>query len=172
MAEEFTINSANIETKINQLLPSQGGFAPGVDFSASTMIIPIVDLTETAQGSVLRQDLQTAIRFNTTVFNISNANNTVIVNTTGYWRLVGLFGITETGDSGNCNVNLFDGTTEKIVLNGFAATKLTSDGFVRPMFFDLIFKMSAGESIRGSAKSNTRLSGSATQIADINGNLT
>ena len=54
MAEEFTIKSAQIENKINQLLPSQGGFQPGVDFSASTMVMPIVDLTERAEGSSLR----------------------------------------------------------------------------------------------------------------------
>ena len=47
MAQEFTIKSQQIEDKINQLLPSQGGFAAGVDFSASSMVIPIVDLTET-----------------------------------------------------------------------------------------------------------------------------
>ena len=54
MAQEFVIKSQNIEDKINQLLPSQGGFQAGVDFSASTMVIPIVDLTETAEGSTLR----------------------------------------------------------------------------------------------------------------------
>ena len=54
MAQEFTIKSQQIEDKINQLLPSQGGFQAGVDFSASTMVIPIVDLTETAEGSALR----------------------------------------------------------------------------------------------------------------------
>ena len=59
MAQEFTIKSKDIEDKINQLLPSQGGFQPGVDFSASTMVIPIVDLTETAEGSNVREDLQT-----------------------------------------------------------------------------------------------------------------
>ena len=42
MAQEFTIKSQQIEDKINQLLPTQGGFQPGVDFSASTMVIPIV----------------------------------------------------------------------------------------------------------------------------------
>ena len=34
MAEEFIINSRTIEDKINQLLPSQGGFGAGIDFSA------------------------------------------------------------------------------------------------------------------------------------------
>ena len=66
MAQEFVINSEAIESKINQLLPSQGGFGAGVDFSASTMVIPIVDLTETASGSALRQDLQTSLGFEVT----------------------------------------------------------------------------------------------------------
>ena len=48
MAQEFTINSEAIESKINSLLPSQGGYGAGIDFSASTMIIPIIDLTATA----------------------------------------------------------------------------------------------------------------------------
>ena len=47
MAQEFVIKSPEIEDKINQLLPSQGGFQAGVDFSASTMVVPIIDLTET-----------------------------------------------------------------------------------------------------------------------------
>ena len=85
MAQEFTIKSEQIESKINQLLPSQGGFGAGVDFSASTMVIPIVDLTETAEGSSLRQDLQSAFSHNTgTVFNITNTPTTIL-NTTGYF---------------------------------------------------------------------------------------
>ena len=61
MGQEFIIKSQDLEDKINQLLPSQGGFQAGVDLSASTQIIPIVDLTETAEGSNVRQDLQTAL---------------------------------------------------------------------------------------------------------------
>ena len=61
MGQEFTINSQAIENKINSLLPSQAGFGAGIDFSASTTIIPIIDLTETAEGSQVRPDLQTAI---------------------------------------------------------------------------------------------------------------
>ena len=88
MAQEFTIKSADIEDKINQLLPSQGGFAPGVDFSASTMVVPIVDLTETAEGSALRQDLQTSFGINTTFSTVANTTTTII-NTTGYYRIFG-----------------------------------------------------------------------------------
>ena len=90
MAQEFTINSSAIESKINQLLPSQGGFGAGIDFSASTMVIPIVDLTETAEGSNVRADLQTALSFSdVTAFEVANTTTTVI-NTTGYFRIFGI----------------------------------------------------------------------------------
>ena len=52
MGQEFIIKSQSLEDKVNQLLPSQGGFQAGVDLSASTTIIPIVDLTETAVDCV------------------------------------------------------------------------------------------------------------------------
>ena len=39
MAQEFTIKSQDIEDKINQLLPSQGGFQPGVDFSYQSALM-------------------------------------------------------------------------------------------------------------------------------------
>ena len=71
MAQEFTIKSQDIEDKINQLLPSQGGQGAGIDFSASTMVIPVVDLTETAEGSSLRQDLQTSLSTAMTTFSIT-----------------------------------------------------------------------------------------------------
>ena len=90
MAQEFTIKSEAIESKINQLLPTQGGFQPGVDFSASTMVIPIVDLTETAEGSSLRQDLQSALSL-TSITPFQAQNGTVsVLSTTGYFRIVGV----------------------------------------------------------------------------------
>ncbi len=87
MAQEFTINSASIESKINQLLPSQGGFGSGVDFSASTMVIPIVDLTESAEGSSLRQDLQSSLSHGSITSTTVTNTTTTLVNTTGYYRV-------------------------------------------------------------------------------------
>ena len=57
MGQEFFINSQDLESKIRKLLPSQGGAGAGFDLSASTQIIPIIDLTESATGSNLRQDI-------------------------------------------------------------------------------------------------------------------
>ena len=165
MAEEFTINSPAIETKINQLLPSQGGFAAGVDFSASTMVIPIVDLTETAEGSLLRQDLQTALSHTScTTFEISNAIDTVIVNTTGYYRVFGSYNCTTTGFG---NFELDDGTTEKRLYSFNSQTVNATT-----QLFDFNIFLSAGDSLIGSASSGAQVLGVTRQLADINGNLT
>jgi hypothetical protein len=163
MAQEFTINSSAIEAKINQLLPSQGGSGAGVDFSASTMVIPIVDLTESAEGSSLRPDLQTATDFATSFTQVINAANTVILNTTGFYKV----SVTSDGINSNAQINLFDGTTSKIIkYYAFGSdSNIIVDQFV-------IF-LSAGLSLRAtSSASSVAIQVHTRQIADITGNLT
>ena len=61
MGQEYFINDQTLENKVRELLPSQGGAGAGFDLSASTQIIPIVDLTESAEGSNLRQDFKISL---------------------------------------------------------------------------------------------------------------
>ena len=166
MAEEFIINSNAIETKINSLLPSQGGFAPGVDFSASTMVIPIVDLTETAEGGTTRQDLQSALSLaSCTVFDVTNTTTT-IVNTTGYWRVTA---VSSCGGSPTVrnSIIMTDGTTTKQMwehlMNGTGNSCLN---------IDYIFFLPAGVSLQvKSDSSGATIAGSVRQLADLSGNL-
>ena len=164
MAQEFTIKSKDIEDKINQLLPSQGGFQPGVDFSASTMVIPIVDLTETAEGSALRQDLQSALSHDSITSFFSNNSTVTIANTPGYWRV---FGSAQHGGTASVTeLNVFDGTTSKTIVN-FVGT-----GAATASSFDFIIQLDAGDSVRaGTNVAANFISGCARQIADISGNL-
>ena len=170
MGQEFVIKSQAIEDKVNQLLPSQGGFQAGVDFSASTMVVPIIDLTETAEGSSLRQDLQTSISFSTaTAFDVSNTTTTVI-NTTGYWRcLGGIVLLTGSGGSQRVNFIINDGTTDKIVhaisTNGSTQKAVTSN------IVDFNFFLEAGHSFKITTTSDVVARGSIRQLADISGNL-
>ena len=169
MAQEFTIKSQDIEDKINQLLPSQGGFGAGVDFSASTMVIPIVDLTETAEGSALRQDLQSAISFDqATTFNVSNTTTTVL-NTTGYYRIFGNSSLTVTATAEKAEFILNDGTTDKTIY-AVDVDNLTVETPVT-VNFDFIIKLAAGDSFKISAGLRTNVVGSLRQIADLSGNL-
>lgn len=170
MGQEFIIKSAAIEDKINQLLPSQGGFQAGVDFSASTTVIPIVDLTETAEGSNVREDLQTAISHGSaTVFNVNNTTST-IVNTTGYYRMIGVASC-ESGSSSaqNANIILSDGSTDKVVWAIRIPASTTANFFCQDV--DLDFFLKAGDSIKITCTGNTFLRGSTRQIADVSGNL-
>ena len=168
MAQEFTINSSAIETKINQLLPSQGGFGAGVDFSASTMVIPIIDLTESAEGSGVRVDLQSSLSHGSvTTFAVSNTTST-IVTTTGYFRVFGSYGASS-GTSASSFI-ITDGTTDKILIefNVFGTGNSTS--YVDK--YDFIVFLKAGDSLKAKTSStSSTLDGCTRQIADISGNL-
>lgn len=172
MGQEFIIKSQALEDKINQLLPSQGGFQAGVDLSASTTVIPIVDLTESAEGSNLRQDLQTAIDFNSTPIDVNNVTNSVLLNTTGYYRFLGHMSGAIATSPNACEINIFDGTTSKAIFTNGVAAFQTTAGAAPSLSFDFVVKVAAGQSIRASANAFTRILGIFRQIADINGNLT
>lgn len=174
MAQEFTIKSEEIEARINSLLPSQGGFGAGVDFSASTMIIPIVDVTETASGSALRQDLQVANGFESTLTAGSGSSGTqTIVATTGYYKLIINYGIFADGGASNVTVFLDDGSSQKTVFlaqvpNGNASgTSVMAETVILNVF------ISAGNSLKVSATGagDSRYNIISKQIADVSGNL-
>lgn len=165
MAQEFTIKNEVIESKINQLLPSQGGFGAGVDFSASTMIIPIVDVTESAEGSILRQDLQSAYSLaSNTTSTVTNAATTII-NTTGYYKISGTVRITS--GTGAASIQVTDGFTTKDLFRVAAAS-----GFNRNEPFELMVFLPAGAScVANSTATTMQISVTHRQIADVSGNL-
>lgn len=171
MGQEYFINSQELEDKIRQLLPSQGGAGAGVDLSASTQIVPIIDLTESAEGSNVRQDLQTALSLaNVTRFDISNTTTSMITST-GYWRIFGCFTILITNATGNCRFNITDGTTTKSLLGATCASTGANDN-QSTLPFDFVVKVNAGETVSGiSTISTAFINVSVRQIADIDGNL-
>ena len=170
MGQEFFINSEELEAKVRSLLPSQGGAGAGVDLSASTQIIPIIDLTESAEGSNLRQDLQTSLSFKSgTPFSVTNTTTTVVT-TTGYFRLVATRQVATATTSYN-RIILNDGTTDKVLYN-HQSINTTSLGF-STLDLDLNFFLSAGDSlIVESFSTNSTINGSTRQIASIDGTLT
>ena len=167
MAQEFTINSSAIESKINQLLPTQGGFEPGVDFSASTMVIPIVDLTETAEGSSIREDLQRSDSLNNTDIAVTNTATTVLT-TTGYFHFRGIATCYDNDSAELATIDITDGTTTKslFVMRGDGSTSRRNDNFDFNVF------LAAGNSIIvTSSSATTFVDGTFRQIADLSGNL-
>ena len=170
MSQEFVIKSTSLEDKINQLLPSQGGAQAGVDLSASTMIVPIVDLTESAEGSQLRVDLQSSLSLTSiTAFAVSNATSTII-NTTGYFRIFATTNITNATGNSECHFSITDGTTTKKIISTFMQG--TSTKLFNSNVFDFIVKVEAGDSVTATGTTaDSFLVGNTRQIADLSGNL-
>jgi hypothetical protein len=168
MAEEFTIKSQQIEDKINQLLPSQGGFQPGVDFSASTMVIPIVDLTETAEGSSLRQDLQTAFSHTASDINTNTSGTDDLVTTTGYYRV--LYSYFSEGTPGEASIFINDGATSKAIVK-LKSSLSGSSYYIVPVTGEVIVLLQAGDTLRSNVSGSSTLVTTTRQIADLQGNL-
>tara|TARA_R110002126_G_scaffold641_2_gene3977 strand:+ start:92 stop:610 length:519 start_codon:yes stop_codon:yes gene_type:complete len=169
MGQEFFINSQELEDKIRQLLPSQGGAGASFDLSASTQIIPVIDLTESAQGSNVREDLQTSLSFSTaTNFEVQATTSTVITNT-GYWRIVGTSVLLTNASTDRENrIQLRKSSVDKDVW-----THKANDGAVAylNLSVDLVVFLGAGEELKIDADTSCFFSGSVRQIADIDGNL-
>jgi hypothetical protein len=163
MGQEFFINSNNLQDKVRELLPSQGGSGAGFDLSASTQIIPIIDLTESAEGSNFRADLQSSLSFSSiTSFDINNTTTT-IVNNTGYFRV---FGNYASASGGFGRFELSDGASTKIVIGFSGLTSQNGDNQ-----FDFIVFLKAGDFLQGVCNASGVLSGSTRQLASIDGTL-
>lgn len=173
MAQQFTVQSETIRDKLNTLLPSQGIGSIGVELTGTTQIVPIVDLTEVAEGSSLRQDLQTAFSLGSvTAFDLNNTTSTLI-NNVGYFRVKGTFSTrddTATGADFFGTLQFTDGTTTKILSKYFIFDSGTAQTTVYPFEFNVF--IAAGESLTATTNSTFVIcSGVTRQIADSTGNL-
>ena len=168
--QQFTIQSEKIRDKLTTLLHSQNVGGIGVELTGSTQIIPIVDLTEIAEGSDLRQDLQSALSLSScTAFNVVNAATT-IVNTTGTFRVFGVAFVGASSSAAQCTISVTDGTTTKVLYTAQGVS--SSQVQARDQQFDFLVKVGAGESIIATTNSTIfRLDGVTRQIADLSGNL-
>jgi len=172
MSQQFRIDSESLRDKVNSLLPSQNRGSIGVDLTGSTTIIPIVDLTETAEGSALRQDLQSSLSLiSATAFNVSNTTTTII-NTTGYFRIFGNCNLTTSSASGVVgSINITDGLTTKTLIS-YNSIRDTATIAYNCIPMDFIVKLEAGDSVNMVSGATTcQFVGNTRQIADINGNL-
>ena len=171
MGSEYFINNQELEDKIRQLLPSQGGAGAGFDLSASTQIIPIIDLTESAEGSNVRPDLQTALSHGSAnQFSVANAAPTIITNT-GYWRITASSTIASTSATNNTNfIGINDGSTTKIVWRHIQPSNPTTTSTTNNV--DITVFLTAGDSLIISSDNNDAIfAGSIRQVANIDGIL-
>jgi hypothetical protein len=167
--EVITVNSEALEATVRDLLPSQNGF--GSELQASNVIMPIIDLTATAEGSGLSEMLQTAITFgNATAFEANNATAT-LSSTPGFYRITA--GSTIFSNSGTQVGNLFnitDGSTTKAIWqHKMIDANVPQQGDLQ---FDFVVYLQAGETLTAvSNNANCIVAGSIRQIATVTGEL-
>jgi hypothetical protein len=163
-----TVTSESLQLKLRQLLPSQQGF--GTDLSASDTIIPIIDLTEAAEGSVLPANLQNALAFGSqTTFEAANAT-VVIANTPGFYRIIGVSTqLNKTTGGVESSFSLTDGSTTKIIWSQKTIANISA---YTSQDFDFFVFLATGESVQATTNgSSTIMKGSSRQVADVNGDL-
>lgn len=169
MAQVTSVTSEALQAQIRSLLPSQQGF--GEDLQASNVIVPVIDLTSTAEGSSLPQYLQTALNFGgATAFDANNSTST-LANVAGFYRVTA--GVVCKRD-GSVDVEalifMFDGSSTK-KLWGLELRNSSGEGYVSESVDYTFYLRSGDELFAQSSNANVRIVGSVRQVADVNGNL-
>jgi len=171
MAEIVPIVSEALQQTIRQLLPSQNGF--GDDLQAMNVIVPIIDLTPSAEGSSLGTSLQQAWDYGISTASASNST-AVLVNTSGFWKvsLAGTLGTKQTVEV-TASLTISDGITPKnLVSFREGSTNVSANEGMRPFSWEGIVFLDSGESI--SLVSNdvyATMDASARQVASVTGVL-
>ena len=166
MPEITTITSEALQAEVRRLLPSQRGF--GGELEAQNVIVPIIDLTPTAEGSILRNDLQSAYSFGNTTSHYVRNTTTTLVNSPGFFRISGAVNIEQSGSSRTMEFNISNGLASKFVW-GIAATTATGELITTPIDFTVF--IAPGESFECEAGADINFYGSSLPLADVNGNL-
>jgi len=163
-----SVTSEALQSKLRQLLPSQQGF--GTDISAQDTIVPIIDLTATAEGSGLPTTLQQAVAFeNASAFSVFS-NTVDIISTPGFYRITCVVNVEGTGADQKADLIITDGATSKIVWSSFLTSAFSTAAFTSSNL-DLIVFVNTDEIVRWDCSNHAMSRGSSRQVATKNGAL-
>jgi hypothetical protein len=164
-----SVTSEALQLKLRQLLPSQQGF--GTDLSASDTIIPIIDLTQAAEGSDVGESLQQALAFGSQTTFSANNNTVTLASSPGFYRLTATSTLISSGSGGVDNIiSMDDGSaTKNVWIHSIATSSTTVSSTLN---VDYVFFLTAGITLKAiSNNAIAFLRGSYRQIADTNGSL-
>lgn len=172
MPEITTITSESLQAEIRRLLPSQRGF--GQDLEAQNVIVPIIDLTPTAEGSALRADLQSAPSFGAITSDQQIGDGTTsVLGTPGFYSYnVSVMLHTDTNVSDrSVSVTLSNGLANKDL---HKISTVADENREEPIFltYSGVCFLNPGDSFRLiNSGTDTYSHAALWQIADLNGNL-
>ena len=167
--QNYEVVSPSLGAQVKSLLPSVAGYG-GLLRSTNT-IVPVIDLTSSAEGTSLPESLQQSLSFGSqTAFSVKNTTST-LESSTGFYRVIGTIG----GRAGtsipvNGNIILSDGSTHKIVfgLDTVASRTTNANDFIA---FDFRVFLDTGHSLKAFSSADSAVTGSTRQIATKEGTL-
>ena len=160
-----------LEKKFRDTFKSQGGAELVDDLYASGVVIPVVDFSDAAAGSVLPQNLQTAYDFATINVSRSSIGTSTVTSTPGFYQIFYYYNLFTGGGAGSASaVAIFDGTSEKTIYNvGQTSSGNNAEELGQT---DFVCYLRSGDSLRLKTFISTHFASiSARQIADVSGNL-
>ena len=162
MAQIINITSEALQATIRRLLPSQQGF--GEDLQATNVVTPIIDLTPTAEGSILPSYLQSALSTDESIATTENTTQT-IASTPGFYRVrIRILGTSATA-GGQIRLNeTSSGTNIELFTTGGADTVRLNNEFI--CFVRTGYTLQARSDAAGFVVQTL-----VTQVADVNGVL-
>ena len=144
MSQVIPVVSEALQSTVRKLLPSQFGF--GEDLQASNVIIPIIDLTASAEGSAVGVSLQQALSFGSQTSVTASNTTTVLANTAGFWKIdYNLHGASSGSAAGFAAIQLSDSLSTKNIVE--CTSKVTNNVDQSTANGTLIVYLDAGDSI-------------------------
>lgn len=162
--QNYEVVNPSLERQVASLLPSVAGY--GGNLRSTNTIIPIVDLTAAAEGSVLPEYLQRAWGFETGFSTVRGTTSTIVTNT-GFWQC-GLTCSYNNGGPTGSFVFIDDGTSTKNIW--YSASINAGSGQVT-IGYEFIAFLRAGDSLKVTAASGDEVAIWYKQIAAIDGTL-
>tara|TARA_E500000178_G_C16999017_1_gene744703 strand:- start:1426 stop:1989 length:564 start_codon:yes stop_codon:yes gene_type:complete len=167
------ITDETLEKKFRDSFRSQGGAELVDDLYASGVIVPVIDFSAAASGTVLSPELQQAWDFSTGHSQLTNSTATLISNA-GFWKVDIIF-TGEISHSGALNIsntlNITDGLTSKTIWRLDRAPS-TVDQAASALEETIIVFLRSGDSLTAtSGGTNNSLNVVYRQIATVSGDL-
>ena len=169
MAQQVkSITSESLEAAYRGLIPSQDGFTE--DLMASNTIIPVLDLTSSAEGTSTPSYLTRAWDDSTGYTNVVNTTETLITNT-GFWQ-VDLNFASDLGGAARNGTVFIDTGTGTVPIWEVNTTITSAAGQAIAVENQFVVFLRAGRSLKASTNNaNANIDIWYRQLADINGTL-
>lgn len=161
-----------LEKRFRDTFRSQGGSELVDDLYASGVIVPVVDFTAAAEGSALRQDLQTAWDFTTGSGEQLGTGTTNLISNAGFWLVQSQIEVNlAPAGTYRADVRISDGTSIKKIWIAIDTTSNFNEVFISNLQ-QIVFLRSGDTLQLNSDSPNISLTATYRQIADVSGNLT